>query len=1640
MFLSKGAFAQLSGSYTIGATGASYSSFSAAVSDLTSKGVSGAVTFNVAPGTYTEAITIGPITGASSKNTISFVGAGRTKCTIQDTNPVVYFNKNCAYVSFSQFTITNTGTKQAVYAYYCLYCSILNCNLSAASGTSNQVIYDDYTSHFTVSNNHISGGYFGIDIFSAGNSASYSNGTYTNNRVVNYSYYAWYSFSTNLNTYTRNVIDSPASGGSYGFVSLYEDGAIYNSNQVTAPRLYYAIVVEYANYYSSAATFTVENNFFSNFQDYAYFYLYYCSNVLIAHNTIYGNAYNSALYMDIYYATSNINIVSNIIYGGGTNPAASYNNVGNTFPVPFGEIDGNAYVNPSGGPAVFNNGTTYSSLGAYKTAMAGYIYKSPYNGLKYAFETFSTNTLPTFISAPTNLHISQSAPAPSGVYAGINVDIDGSARCKLFPTAGAVESTYGKSILPADSITLPKTIYPGSPTYVYQSAGAGTPVLNHWYLNGVHVSDSSTLKTSAFVKGNNCVKLVSVSCGGTDSSTKCTTVSAPASVPVSDFISDKNVIQTGDVVTFEDLSTNGPTNWQWSVTPDSVLSGGFIVPAIDYVFGSSSSQNPKIQFLIGGKYTICLTASNGLGKGNTNCKTDYISVQTSINLSGVPVITSASDGYLYDNGGPNGVYTYDPGNGYKESALIEPCADSVYMTLSRFDLYCGYDFLRIYSGKNNSGTPLWNSKCNQTGYSNLGPGYTGGQAFNCSYQCMPNLSRPDTFKAASSMYIEMVCYAAYHSQGFAAHWWSKAKTGTRPVASFTTSNAGDSICTNGTLSFFNTTKQDPNDTATFLWDLDGDISDGFECIGSCTSAVWPYFVPGQVYVTLIATSCGGTDSSVHIITVFAPPKPKSAFSANTLTPTTNDIIFLTPNVVQCVDNYLWTVTKTNTGSQAAVTYLNGTTDLFENPQVNISDTGYFTVTLDVSNSTGSNILTKTKYIFVRGAYCTPSVKTLLPGIGISKVEFAGIDDSSAQATQDYTNFANEYGISATVAQGASYSLTVARDSTLIFDPINRDVYIDWNQDGSFTGPGEIVAQDSNSLKPTFTQTITVPKTAKIGATIMRIAVNLSIYGNKPCGPNEFGQYQDYRVYVTPYNVLPVITLKGLQGLKDTIYLQQGNPFKEPGYSASSLLYGNITKKVVRTSKQLNNHFNDTFSYLVPGVYLFSYNVTDSAGNKAITQYRVVKLTQDETAPDLIVAEPDTIFAEVNSPMHPVIQKVISAYDLVDGDLSKAVTIDSAIVQYNVVGVYAVAYTVSDASGNDTIVYRYVDVIDTSKPVMHLAGPSPQKLEVFNSWIDPGVTISDVYYTQAQLAPLVKETNNIDTAVLGSYTVTYTLTDPSKNKANPVKRIVNVVDTIPPALTLNYSPDTVDVYQQYLDPGVTGSDNYDKNISITISGTFYSNFPAGKTTKPGTYTIIYTAKDKSGNKASVTRTITVYDRIPPVITINGETTVTVCRWYKYIDAGYTVYDVFDSTVKVDTLGLFYQMGGTSLNGTYIISYRATDKYGNTSTTAPPRTILVLPETDARCTSGIEPGLSLDKYISIFPNPNPGIFTVNATLPTGQDVRITVTDMLGRQIAVVQDGPLLFNSFHVDLGSQPDGVYFLNIISGNQSVTKRIEITK
>ncbi len=106
---------QLSGTYTIGGGSPDYATFTLAAAAL-SAGVSGPVTFNVRPGTYTEQFTLPAITGASSSNTVTFQAENGLASsvvvtfasTVTGTNYTVLFN-GADYVTLKNLTLRATN-------------------------------------------------------------------------------------------------------------------------------------------------------------------------------------------------------------------------------------------------------------------------------------------------------------------------------------------------------------------------------------------------------------------------------------------------------------------------------------------------------------------------------------------------------------------------------------------------------------------------------------------------------------------------------------------------------------------------------------------------------------------------------------------------------------------------------------------------------------------------------------------------------------------------------------------------------------------------------------------------------------------------------------------------------------------------------------------------------------------------------------------------------------------------------------------------------------------------------------------------------------------------------------------------------------------------------------------------------------------------------------------------------------------------------------------------------------------------------------------------------------------------------------------------------------------------------------------
>src|SRR5204863_20796 len=147
----------------------------------------------------------------------------------------------------------------------------------------------------------------------------------------------------------------------------------------------------------------------------------------------------------------------------------------------------------------------------------------------------------------------------------------------------------------------------------------------------------------------------------------------------------------------------------------------------------------------------------------------------------------------------------------------------------------------------------------------------------------------------------------------------------------------------------------------------------------------------------------------------------------------------------------------------------------------------------------------------------------------------------------------------------------------------------------------------------------------------------------------------------------------------------------------------------------------------------------------------------------------------------------------------------------------------------------------------LNGSNPMTIECQVGYTEPGAIATDA--CEGNIPVVI--TGTVGSA-LGSYVLTYTATDSSGNTATAT-RTVNVVDTGGPVITLNgANPMTIECGAGYTEPGASAIDTCQGSIPVVITGSVLSGV--------GTYTITYTATDASGNTATATRTVNVFDTV------------------------------------------------------------------------------------------------------------------------------------------------------------------------------------
>ncbi len=268
----------------------------------------------------------------------------------------------------------------------------------------------------------------------------------------------------------------------------------------------------------------------------------------------------------------------------------------------------------------------------------------------------------------------------------------------------------------------------------------------------------------------------------------------------------------------------------------------------------------------------------------------------------------------------------------------------------------------------------------------------------------------------------------------------------------------------------------------------------------------------------------------------------------------------------------------------------------------------------------------------------------------------------------------------------------------------------------------------------------------------------------------------------------------------------------------------------------NVNFNE------PGIYKVFIYASDSKGNFSTKIISIAII--DDVKPEINgTKDIEILVGATYEDLQDVCENEISAFDLVDGDLTGHIYIDYLQINLDKVGEYSLIYIVFDSSGNKDVKIVTVNVTDAEVPKIH--GVDDLTIEVFTdsyNFLD-GITASD--NIDGDLTLLIEaDLSNLDLSNLGTYTITYTVKDSQNNEAT-VTCLVTIVDTTAPEI-IGYNDITIKTNEVIdLLKNISAIDNYDGDLTeeIIVSG----DYDIGVA---GVYTITLEVSDASDNKKTI----------------------------------------------------------------------------------------------------------------------------------------------------------------------------------------------
>ncbi|TDW50318.1 putative secreted protein (Por secretion system target) [Flavobacterium sp. 270] len=221
------------------------------------------------------------------------------------------------------------------------------------------------------------------------------------------------------------------------------------------------------------------------------------------------------------------------------------------------------------------------------------------------------------------------------------------------------------------------------------------------------------------------------------------------------------------------------------------------------------------------------------------------------------------------------------------------------------------------------------------------------------------------------------------------------------------------------------------------------------------------------------------------------------------------------------------------------------------------------------------------------AYCT-SKGNSASDERIGKVVFGTINNTSTSTT-GYENFT---AVSTNASRGTAYTITITPTWASSVYSEGYAVFIDYNQDGDFSDSGETVYTKATSTASTATGSITIPATAALGTTRMRVSMK---YNGVPtaCETFSYGQVEDYTINITASGASAINDLLADVDSSDAAFTLYPNPvdaevnISSIGNNGSTFKITNTLGQLVSTGQLSENPID--VSKLDTGIYIIEVN-------------------------------------------------------------------------------------------------------------------------------------------------------------------------------------------------------------------------------------------------------------------------------------------------------------------------------------------------------------------------------------------------------------------------------------------------------------------